>query len=56
MEDPELLNGYYQDRITNPGVLILRRSDDSVVAVFSRWGAAKEEIKQSAKEDAERND
>jgi hypothetical protein len=56
MEDPELLNGYYLDRITNPDVLILHRSDGSVVAIFSGRGAAKEEIERTAKKVAKRND
>jgi hypothetical protein len=56
MDDPEHLNGYYLDRVTDPDVLILRRSDGSTVAVFSRWGAAKEEIQRAAKEDAGRDD
>jgi hypothetical protein len=56
MEDPELLNGHYLDHITDPDVLIRRRSDSSVVAVFSRWGVAKEEIERAAREDAGRND
>jgi len=56
MEDPELLNGYYLDRITDPDVLILRRPDGSVAAVFSRRGVVEEEIERAAKEDAERDD
>jgi hypothetical protein len=56
MDDPELPNGYYLDRITDPDVLILRRSDGSTVAVFSPSSAAKEEIERAAKEDARRDD
>ena len=50
-----LPEGYWIDRVTDPDVLILRRPDGSVVAVFSAWGAAAEAIEAAAQEDAGRD-
>jgi len=51
MAIPNLSEGYYLDRVTDPDAVILRCPDGSVVAVFSHRGAAKEEIERAAKED-----
>jgi hypothetical protein len=56
MTAPNLPDDYYPDHVTDPEVVILRRPDGSVVAVFSRRGVAEEEIEWAAKEDAERDD
>jgi hypothetical protein len=55
MDDPNLPEGYRRDLITDPDVVILRRPDGSVVAVFSREGVAEGQIERAAREDAERN-
>ena len=43
------------DIVSEPGVIILRRSDGSEVAKFSMLGATLEEIERAAQEDHRRN-
>ena len=51
-----LPRGYKLDEVTEPEVVVLRRPDGSVVAVFSAWGASRELIERAAWEDYERRD
>lgn len=45
-----MLEGYYLDR-RDPDVIVLRRSDGSVVALFASDGAAFSEIRKAAEND-----
>jgi hypothetical protein len=55
MADPKLPAGYWLDRVTDPDVLMLRRPNGSVVAVFNMWAATAEAIEKVANEDAEQD-
>ena len=46
---------YRMDIVSEPGVIILRRSDGSEVAKFSMLGATLEEIEKAAQEDYRQN-
>ena len=46
---------YRMDIVSEPDVIILRRSDGSEVAKFSMLGATLEEIERAAQEDYRRN-
>ncbi len=46
---------YRMDIVSEPGVIILRRSDGSEVAKISMLGATLEEIERAAQEDYRRN-
>ena len=53
--DPmQVLPGYRMDIVSEPGVIILRRSDGSEVTKFSMLGATLEEIERAAQEDSRR--
>ena len=53
--DPmQVLPGYRMDIVSEPDVIILRRSDGSEVATFSVSGAKLEEIESAALEDYRR--
>jgi hypothetical protein len=55
-DDPMRIEpGYRIDIVSEPGVIILRRSDDSEVAKFSVLGATLEEIEKAAQEDYRKN-
>jgi hypothetical protein len=47
-------SGYRMDIVSEPGVIILRRSDGSEVTKFSMLGATLEEIERAAQEDSRR--
>ena len=54
--DPmQVLPGYRMDIVSEPDVIILRRSDGSEVAKFSMSGATLEEIVKAAQEDYRKN-
>ena len=44
------------DVVSEPGVVVLRRSDGSVVATFSARGATLEEIQRATQEDHRRKE
>lgn len=46
---------YRMDIVSEPGVIILQRSDGGEVAKFSMLGATLEEIERAAQEDYHRN-
>jgi hypothetical protein len=54
--DPmQVMPGYRMDIVSEPGVIILCRSDGSEVAKFSALGATLDEIERAALEDYHRN-
>ncbi len=53
--DPMHIEPYHRmDIVSEPGLIILRRSDGSEVAKFSMLGATLEEIERAAQEDSRR--
>ena len=55
-DDPMRIEpGYRMDIVSEPGVIILRRSDGSEVAKFSMLGATLEEIEKAARVDYRKN-
>ena len=51
----QVMPGYRMDIVSEPGVIILCRSDGSEVAKFSALGATLDEIERAALEDYHRN-
>ena len=50
--DPmQVMPGYRMDIVSEPGVIILCRSDGSEVAKFSVWDATRKAIEQAAQQD-----
>ena len=54
-EPMQVLPGYRMDIVSEPGVIILSRSDGSEVAKSSMLGATLDEIERAALEDYRRN-